>query len=957
MAIGKNGQFYYSPDIAVYIQTARDGVINISEDIMSFTIQRQLNGVSTAQIILANFGFKYTPGSNVANTAPGVIPPQPVINTMDQITIFLKRTEYFQVLTGFVTYAPVISIMPTPVSIQASCTLYKAQNSYWDSGSLDFAGLIPNYLYNQTSNDYKDGGAGQGMVNILHDVCNWPAENIRIGTIPQKWFDFAAGVEYKAPTPPTQAAGNPNGSSGLEYVTQLTKNKTALYVNGTKTTPAAPLGTNLPTSIGCIKESASSLMQSARFLENATIQNPHDLLNNNVNFWIAMPLPFVAPSIPNGSWHYKPDPKLPDPKSWVAGGSDPKKYAWPWPADSTYGRIIQLRSSGGGIVWVNVVEVLPYDSPLAILSPAAYDALSGANYDPNVGLKVTVDGWINPATIDTATLEGRVFNNAGANASSDYVPGVTPKPSTGTHEKKTSLTGVFDSVAQVQSVIKDELNIKFPSTMDSYTWAYVLLRSLGVPAGSPTLARDPSHPSYSVSNIARWINAEGVYWLWEQGDPGMSEKYPPDGHSYNDPLDTSLDTSTTPQVQNQSRGNSISPFSYETVAQGIFATQQTLLTQSFSPRNGGVTNYKAVIAALTSNASVNEFAAALEPTGWGGANTYGGSKPRTQAIGINNALIKLGNPGWVTNQANWSQNAQGGQPTSYTSIPGQGAAGTANNPNFNITGIVPGVSPAGTILEGLPNAFIVDEQALSTISTLATGGLRVFQSAPSGDFVSWFPDYFGLYGTRASMQIFDIEIMDLKIYHDDTQLTTHSAVSGDTTGIGESVTLNDWLSSQGIISVTSLNMLRLLFGINTADKTKKLAKIFGLKADAEVPAYFMQRYGLRPYVDEEPLIHSHTLEIAFALQSFLYLWSKQYATEVMLTFMPELYPGMIVQLPEHNLQMFVLNVTHQGSRDGGFTTQATFTCPTLVNIEDVTTGKIKGDPIPYHYGYPINPSK
>ena len=187
--LGRNGQYFYSPDIKAFIQTANNGILDISEDIIRFTINRQVNAVSTANLILANNNFKYTPSSNAGNTS--TIPP--VINTMDAIVISLKREQYIQVFTGFITYAPIVTLIPSPIELNASCTLYKAQQSYWDAGAIQFQDIIPNSIFNWTANpnNYSDGGIGDGIRNILQKVCNWKG-GINIGTIPNKWLTLAA---------------------------------------------------------------------------------------------------------------------------------------------------------------------------------------------------------------------------------------------------------------------------------------------------------------------------------------------------------------------------------------------------------------------------------------------------------------------------------------------------------------------------------------------------------------------------------------------------------------------------------------------------------------------------------------------------------------------------------------------------------------------------------------------
>ena len=232
-------------------------------------------------------------------------------------------------------------------------------------------------------------------------------------------------------------------------------------------------------------------------------------------------------------------------------------------------------------------------------------------------------------------------------------------------------------------------------------------------------------------------------------------------------------------------------------------------------------------------------------------------------------------------------------------------------------------------------------------------GLREFQSGPDGSFIAWYPDYFGLYGTAPVLSIYDIEIIDFSIYHDDTQLYTHIGVSGDPTEVGD-VSLVDWLMTNGIITIENNAVLGLLFGTDPATIATSMNSLLAQKVNINTFAQqFLKRYGMRPYVDSEPMIRSELMEFMYALQEFLYLWSQQYATNVTFTFMPELYPGMIMQLAEHGLQVYVQSVTQSCSRDGGFTTSAVVTSPTRIIGKKVVNGKTVNNIVPLDFGYPI----
>ena len=75
------------------------------------------------------------------------------------------------------------------------------------------------------------------------------------------------------------------------------------------------------------------------------------------------------------------------------------------------------------------------------------------------------------------------------------------------------------------------------------------------------------------------------------------------------------------------------------------------------------------------------------------------------------------------------------------------------------------------------------------------------------------------------------------------------------------------------------------------------------------------------------MIRSHYYEMFLAYQTFCLTWSKQFLTRFSFTFMPELFPGGIVSFPEHGIQCYVDEVTHSGTYEAGFTTQANLSAP------------------------------
>lgn len=213
-------------------------------------------------------------------------------------------------------------------------------------------------------------------------------------------------------------------------------------------------------------------------------------------------------------------------------------------------------------------------------------------------------------------------------------------------------------------------------------------------------------------------------------------------------------------------------------------------------------------------------------------------------------------------------------------------------------------------------AWINDTSLQESIAKIVKASLREYQSAPNGDFVAWFPDKYGMYDKTPAVQIRDIEIIDFKVSLDDENLRTHVAVAGTETPEAPTVTIYDWIRTLGIVSVEKSDIMKLLLGL---DPSKEYTNLDG--------AWILQRFGLRPYREEAPEIHDPVWEFLLSYQLFQHWWTSQFGADVQFTFMPELYPGMRVELFDRNIAFYVEEVTHNANRTAGFTTTCRITCP------------------------------
>ena len=175
--MAKPGSLIYNPEIQVIIATNNDSIIDVSSDIISFSLQRNANAPSEFSCTLANKYRKY----NLK------------IQTLDRIVVFMKRTNKLQVFSGYVTYAPVVTLLPNAVEVRAVCTLKRLENTFWDTSIPEFQALVPGMASGIQGQQYfTDGGTGAGIVNILTQVVGWKKNAIHIQKIPKEFITQVA---------------------------------------------------------------------------------------------------------------------------------------------------------------------------------------------------------------------------------------------------------------------------------------------------------------------------------------------------------------------------------------------------------------------------------------------------------------------------------------------------------------------------------------------------------------------------------------------------------------------------------------------------------------------------------------------------------------------------------------------------------------------------------------------
>jgi cell wall-associated NlpC family hydrolase len=240
-------------------------------------------------------------------------------------------------------------------------------------------------------------------------------------------------------------------------------------------------------------------------------------------------------------------------------------------------------------------------------------------------------------------------------------------------------------------------------------------------------------------------------------------------------------------------------------------------------------------------------------------------------------------------------------------------------------------------------SLLNDQPLLPYLKNLFASGMRSFSSAPNGDLISWFPDYYGLWGTAAKMVVEPIEIKDFNVDWDDSFFVTHQfTATTPQGGAGQNALdlatgqVSSLVSSSldPLVVAQSLSYTRGIASIDIPALMYALFKVEPTTAQASAFTKFIyQRFGARPDFQQLPNLVGPSAQFFSAIYFFMRQWAYQYDADIPLTFMPELYPGMLIQIPAFSFQAYVNQVVHtfQMGDGGSFATTINISAPAKLN--------------------------
>lgn len=190
----------YTPRIDVFVRTQSGEVVDLSPYVVSCSVNRKLNQVSTASVSFRNpnrifTNFSYTDVSGNQRFDSRFKPQDPIIIVMTRL-----RNYPVQVFTGYCDTVPYLSLYPGVVQLEASCTLKRLLYTYFDPGLPFFMEFLvdkgwaqfgsgsTNTIFNpkaMASQGPKDSGLGALLESILVEIGNWDKKNIFIEDLPE----------------------------------------------------------------------------------------------------------------------------------------------------------------------------------------------------------------------------------------------------------------------------------------------------------------------------------------------------------------------------------------------------------------------------------------------------------------------------------------------------------------------------------------------------------------------------------------------------------------------------------------------------------------------------------------------------------------------------------------------------------------------------------------------------
>ncbi len=807
----------YSPGVKIYVSTANNGTIEVSDDVVDGTMVRRSDGVSSFNFSLQNARRKYD----------GLFAPN------DRIVVMMRRITWMRVFTGYLNSVPLVTAWPRVVPLAASCSLKRLQYWYWDAGLPASQQLVAQAL--QAVKTAEDGGIANAILTIMKEVVGWPPEKIHIGGIPKDWFDLAYKIAQDV-----DARAEEADEIAAQFYSALQGG--GVIGGGTITTGGAVVanGTMAKGNYGgeAITGAMAPYIEDIYNAGRAAGATDRDII-------IAMMTAMQESSMGSDTR------AMTEPNQFGCIGlfqQTIKGFRPGWGPNEGWGTEAQLRNPEFQCKnFFNRLLKVEGRENLSLAQAAEKVQASGEGfrYARHEAMGRAVVTYLkNAAAGNKGVTEGNDPNwKAGAGAwgqgksTGQALADLGVKLVTDYPNIRYNMGGDASPITPPNKIVQLDCS-------SFVQWCYYNL--LGSLKGLPRTTWDQ----------IKYLKVHGKQISAEQGaNTAGAVLYPTSGGH----VEISL-------------GDGIHVVGAHNTADGV---------------------------------NVKKFGSKAGLTGY-----------LTQAYLLPNLQYAIGSGG-TYNPVEGDEEGKNPDPGAADQVPIQTAADQpwynpadpfdklfGNNP---WTPVVNQAEAAySSTFTGI-RALLNDQPLLPYLKNLFNATMRSFCSAPNGDLIGWFPDYYGIWGTAASMIVEPIEIKDFNVEWSDDFFVTHQYTVA-------SASTNSLDLATGLSSPADVLPAATTVGIATIDIPSILYALFGIEPDKENAQKFINfiynRFGARPDFQQLPGVVGTKGEFFSALFLFMRQWAYQYNADIPMTFMPEMWPGMLIKIPAFDFQAYVTTVTH-----------------------------------------------
>lgn len=880
----------YAPMARAFIRSSNMSgqIYDVSKDIVEGSVTRRVNDISSAQLVLRNPKFKYTRIKGQGSSLNGM----PLFTPMDLVTIWLQRLAGvpIQVFTGYLDETPYLDIYPGNCRITASCTLKRLKYSYFDPGLQFFRNWVsetvgdgwilspdgsltnPTAMAAGTTVAARPGEDSEGNVQPVTD-----------GGFGQLLLKFMSDI---AGWPPDQVVIS-NLDPNLPAKASKLYRKVLLDAKTAQDELEAWLGNSMGVTI--------SVPQSDGMMADGTLPAQLDstlkVIKNNANDVPLRGLVAISIALTGMSPQFNQDGKVGlfalDPSKKYEGRKyTAKELSNPATATALYGRLV-----------VAAINQIASSAATAkpLLKKATINQYRSQLEDGDAATILQIVKAISGDDIELAKVQSAsttaaryILSLSNPNAAASLKPSsVRSRKLTWDSPELTELLKTDDEKSAVRAYAAAKAYWQIASV------AYFIKTSIGSDveiAHSDTQQKESLYlttPSFSDYRDVPLKQAKFLVGDWHANNIAALPTMPP------------LLMSAFLSLRGETHVKSVTLFVgsevYGRIENGTVLNTPGGAAGTAFPN----TSQKAYLRiVMDENASI--------PDSW--------HVPSLD-------LVDLNDEDTAVSEAEADDNDVA---VTFAQI-----AQMATNAAFTTSISFPSNIAESNFLQG-EKSLMNDVSCLDAIQQFAGASMRNFMSLPDGRFCAFYPDYFAAQ-RKPYWPIYDIELENFAIQLNDINLKTHVFVVGDIMFNG-TVDFMDRISSAGVASVTMSEIIDSFVNDSYIVSEADDSLSDGAKSliDADM---FLQKFGARPHVEEQPIIRRPDFEFLLAYQRFMQFWASQFATEVDISFQPEVMAGGIVWLPQHGIQLYTEEVSHTFSYESGFDTTAVFSAPSIANVK------------------------